>query len=572
MVIENGVKLTDISIPMEDDKRLAIHCYVNAKEIFIGNFPLEVHTYIENIDEIIPVAGESPLSTVYLPLVIKDRILGVITVQSFTENAYDEYHISLLKSLASFVAIAMDNASLYETMEEKVEERTREVTQQKEKLEINYFNTSLLSQIGQLVSSTLKIDEIFDELYEKVNQLMKAEIFAIRIYDEQTNTINFKYTIENGDRCDPFTLKADNPDNYNVWCIRNRKELLINDNLKEYKKYVNEIQVLQGEKPNSLIFYPMIVENKMIGVITIQSFEINAYQPYHLDILKTLAAYIGTVIDNAQLYETLEVKVKERTEELEQKNLDITASINYAKRLQKGILPSRSFMQQLLPESFVLFRPKDIVSGDFYWVDRTSSRILFAVVDCTGHGVPGAMMSIIGRNLLDQAVNEKGITIPSQILNFLQVGLSVAFGQTNNTKTELFDGMDLAICSLNLSTMKLNFAGANSSLYLIQDNELITLKGDKYGVTAEFEQFESYNNIEIDVNKGDRIYLSSDGFPDQFGGPKQKKFTYRRFQQLISNVQQYNMKEQHEIFNTTLDNWQGDLEQTDDICILGVMI
>jgi serine phosphatase RsbU (regulator of sigma subunit) len=327
-----------------------------------------------------------------------------------------------------------------------------------------------------------------------------------------------------------------------------------------------------GEMPNSLIFYPMIVENKMVGIITIQSFKMNAYQAYHLDILKTLASYIGTVIDNAELYNTLESKVKQRTEELVQKNNDITASINYAKRLQKGILPAKSFMQQLLPESFVYFKPKDIVSGDFYWVDRTQSKILFAVVDCTGHGVPGAMMSIIGRNLLDQAVNEKGITVPSQILNFLQVGLSLAFGQTGERKADLFDGMDLALCSIDLKTNILEFAGANNSLYLVQDNELIVLKGDKIGISAEYEISNSYTNTEIEIQKGDVVYLTSDGFPDQFGGDRYKKFTYRRMYDLFSSISEIPMYEQYAAVDKSITEWRGDKDQTDDICLMGIRI
>lgn len=571
-VLENGEPLRGFGFDLNDETRLGVICYKESREIIIGDFIKEINDYVPDVDHVAPVAGEQTISTVYLPLQLKGKTIGVITVQSFQAHAYDDYQVSLIRSLASFVAIAMENANLYETMEEKIATRTKEVRTQKEELEVNYFNTSLLSEIGQLVSSILDLGEIFDELYGKVQQLMAADVLAVRIYHEEEECIEFKYTIENGERCEPFTISMDETDNYNVWCIQNKQEIFINDNKKEYNNYVNEIQVLQGKMPNSLLFYPMIVENKMVGVITIQSFKLNAYQPYHLDILKTLASYIGTVIDNAALYDTLETKVKERTEELEQKNNDITASINYAKRLQKGILPDRSFMKQLLPESFVYFKPKDIVSGDFYWVDRTQSRILFAVVDCTGHGVPGAMMSIIGRNLLDQALNEKGLTLPSQILNFLQVGLSLAFGQTGDKKADLFDGMDLALCSIDLKNNLLEFAGANNSLYLIQDNELLVLKGDKVGISAEYEISNSYSNTEIEIKKGDVIYLTSDGFPDQFGGPKYKKFTYGRMQKLFAEVHAKDMNDQYDIIKKEIISWRGDKEQTDDICVMGVRI
>ncbi|NOQ71442.1 MAG: PAS domain S-box protein [Crocinitomix sp.] len=571
-VLENGKPLANFGFDMTDNTRLGVICFRESREIIISNFVTQINDYVPDVENVAPVAGDQTISTVYLPLILKGKTIGVITVQSFNEDAYDEYQINLIRSLASFVAIAMENASLYETMEESISKRTKEVSLQKEELEVNYFNTRLLSEIGQLVSSTLDLDEIFDELYERVGQLMDAEMFSVRIYEEEKNTVFYKYSIEKGIRHEPIRISMDEKDNYSVWCIEKRKEVFINDNLQESHKYVSKIMVPSGEMPNSLLFYPMIVENKMIGVITIQSFKMNAYQPYHLDILKTLASYIGTVIDNAELYNTLESKVKLRTEELVQKNNDITASINYAKRLQKGILPDKTFMQQLLPESFVYFKPKDIVSGDFYWVDRTQSKILFAVVDCTGHGVPGAMMSIIGRNLLDQAVNEKGITVPSQILNFLQVGLSLAFGQTGDRKADLFDGMDLALCSIDLKTNILEFSGANNSLYLIQDDELIVLKGDKVGISAEYEISNSYTNTEIEIQKGDVIYLTSDGLPDQFGGERYKKFTYRRMQAMFSDIYTKPMDEQYAFVNEAMTGWKQDHDQTDDICMMGIRI
>lgn|GEM_PF-2814163 len=571
-LLEKGRPLDNLSFDLDDDSRLATLCFKENREIIMGDFNTEFPNFIAGIEYVDPIAGEQSLSIIYLPLVIRGNVIGVITVQSFEKNAYDEYQVSLVKSLASFVAIAMENAGLYENMEDQIARRTLEVRKQKEELEVNYFNTRMLSDIGQLISSSLDLDKIFHLLYEKVGLLMDAEIFAVRLYDEEANQIHFQYTIEKGLRCKPFSISMNEVDNYNVWCIQNRKEIFLNDNRSEYHKYVKEIQVLQGEMPNSLLFYPMIVNDKMVGIITIQSFKFNAYQNYHLDILKTLASYIGTAIENEKLYATLEEKVKLRTEELEQKNSDITASINYAKRLQKGILPDKSFMHQLLTDSFVYFKPKDIVSGDFYWVDRTQNKILFAVVDCTGHGVPGAMMSIIGRNLLDQAVNEKGLTLPSQILNFLQVGLSLAFGQTADRKADLFDGMDLALCSIDLQTNILEFAGANNSLYLIQDDEMIVLKGDRIGISLEYEISHFYTNVEIEIKKGDVIYLSSDGFPDQFGGPRHKKYTYNRMEELFKKIYKLDMEEQLVIVKNQVTEWRGERDQTDDICVMGVRI
>ena len=572
MVLEKGYPLEDISYNLEDENRIAVLCYKQNEPIVMNNFAEDFQKLFPNKEVMKPKAGQMSHSLIYLPLTLKGKTIGVITVQSFNINAYQGYQVDLIRSLASFVAIAIENATLYETMEAEINKRTTEVRKQKEELEVNYFNTRLLSEIGQLVSSTLDFGSIFNELYEKVVQLMDAEIFAVRIYNPETERIHFEYTIEKGERHEPFSISMDEKDNYNVWCIKNQKEILINDHQHEYQKYVDNIQVIQGELPESLIFYPMLVEDKMIGVITIQSFKKDAYQPYHLDILKTLASYIGTVIDNAKLYDTLEAKVVERTAELAEKNADITASINYAKRLQKGILPADTFMKQLMPNSFVYYKPKDIVSGDFYWVDRTRQKVFFAVVDCTGHGVPGAMMSIIGRNLLDQAVNEKGMEVPSQILNFLQVSLSVAFGQTGERKADLFDGMDLALCALDMKNKVLEFSGANSSLYLIQDGELMVLKGDRIGISAEYEVTNMYANIEIEVNEGDMVYLTSDGYPDQFGGERYKKFTYRKMNALLETIAPLSMDEQYKRIKSAFLDWKGERDQTDDICMMGIRI
>ncbi|WP_070136804.1 PAS domain S-box protein [Crocinitomix algicola] len=571
-IIEKGEPLKDLKFDLKDDSKLSVICYKKSKEIYISNFEVEIGEYVEGEVDTNAVAGGDTVSVIYLPLIIQNRTIGVLTVQSFNENAYDKFQKSLVKSLATFVAIALENATLYETMEEKISERTQEVRIQKEELEINYSNTRLLSEIGQFISSTLNLNEIFEELYEKVGQLMRVDLFGIRIYDQKVQKIHAHLTAEKGNRLAPKFIDLTNENDYNVWCVNNRKEIFINDNEVEYKNYVKEFIPLHGVKMSSLLYYPMIVEQKLIGVLTIQSYQKNAYQDYHLDILKTLASYIGTVIDNAALYDTLERKVEERTLALKEKNEDITASINYAQRLQRGILPSRHFMEQLLPDSFVFFRPKDIVSGDFYWIDRTQNKIFFAVVDCTGHGVPGAMMSIIGRNLLDQALNEKGLTLPAHILNFLQVALSTAFGQNEDQQTELYDGMDLGLVSIDLKTNMLDFAGANSSLYLIQDDELIVLKGDKTSISAEYKIENSYTHTEIEIKSGDMLYLSSDGFPDQFGGSRYKKFTYNRMYSLFKEIHNLPIDDQYDEVKNSFTEWKSDHAQIDDICVMGVRI
>jgi serine phosphatase RsbU (regulator of sigma subunit) len=315
----------------------------------------------------------------------------------------------------------------------------------------------------------------------------------------------------------------------------------------------------------------------VIGVITVQSYKTNAYSEYHLNILRSLATTIATALDNAMLYENLEEKVRERTQELsqqkeiiEEKNKHITDSIRYAKRIQDATLPSIGLVRSMLPDSFVLFKPKDIVSGDFYWVETVDDTVLFAVVDCTGHGVPGAFLSLIGHNSLNQIVNELQIIKPADILFELD---KIVYNtlQNNLEETNIKDGMDMSICSLNLNTRELEFAGAYNPLYLLRNNELTEVKGDKIAIGSG-QMNQKYTNTELQLEEGDRIYLFSDGYADQFGGPKGKKFKYSQFKELLVQIHQKPMEQQHKLLNHSIDAWQGDLEQIDDVCIIGVQV
>ncbi|MEX1001125.1 MAG: GAF domain-containing protein [Crocinitomicaceae bacterium] len=566
--IERGNKLGLFSYPLADEERLAVKCFKNNREIRVGN---EEEILAVTGSNPSPIAGGQPKSVIYVPLMAKWKTMGVFSVQSFKENAYSESDMDVVRALATYVAIAIENATLYETLEERVVERTKEVTAQKEQLEVNYENIKLLSEIGVEISSSLNFEDIFDTFYETVTKLMDAEIFGVRLYHEDQQEIEYKYEIESGKRDPVITVPMSDKDNYSVWCVENKKEIWLNDNMNEYHKYVNEIKVPSGEVPNSLIFYPMIAEEKVLGVITVQSFKKNAYSPYHVAMVKTLSSYSAAALSNKKLYDTLELKVEQRTEELAQKNKDIMASINYARRIQHGILPTEHFIQQLLPESFIFYRPRDVISGDFYWVERRLGKIYFAVVDCTGHGVPGALMSIIGKNILDQAVNEKEIEDPSMVLTFLRAGLRVAFSADETEEgSEVEDGMDLAVCIWDVDDRTISFSGANSNLYLIHDGALEVIKGEKSGVSASNFDMRNYTSHTMEIMKGDTVYLSSDGFPDQFGGDKTKKYSQRRFQEFLLKLSSLPIKVQQLEVEKELRVWQGELDQLDDICVMGV--
>ena len=268
----------------------------------------------------------------------------------------------------------------------------------------------------------------------------------------------------------------------------------------------------------------------------------------------------------------LEDKVMDRTavvvaqkEELAQRNKDITDSIRYAKRIQFAILPPE------LPfdDTFILFKPKDIVSGDFYWLTEYEGKEFLSAVDCTGHGVPGAFMSIIGHNSLTKIVREYGITEPGKILTQLNKEVAETLHQRSDMG-DVYDGMDLALISYDPKEKSMEYAGAFNPLYLIRNGELIETKADKGSIGRSITNKErTFTNHKLTIEKGDTIYLFSDGYADQFGGDMMKKFKYKNLKELILGFQNEDMDRQKIILNETIETWRGDIDQVDDILIIG---
>ncbi len=269
----------------------------------------------------------------------------------------------------------------------------------------------------------------------------------------------------------------------------------------------------------------------------------------------------------------LENKVAERTRELEEKNRDITSSIEYAKRIQEAILPSKENIFSKLKKVFILYQPKDIVSGDFYWFAEKNGLKIFAVVDCTGHGVPGAFMSMIGHNLLHQIVLEKGITDPGDILNHLHKGVKEALRQGHN-EINTNDGMDVSIISINDTTKDINWAGANRPLVIIDANkELIKYDGNKFPVGgAQMDASRVFTTRNIKVSTASMAYMFSDGYADQFGGEKGKKFMVKRFHDLLATIHLQSAEEQRLELKKNFEQWSHNHEQVDDVLIVGIEI
>ena len=278
-------------------------------------------------------------------------------------------------------------------------------------------------------------------------------------------------------------------------------------------------------------------------------------------------------LKNGEISSQRDTVIKQK-DHIEEQKKEITDSIYYAKRIQQAVLPSDDYANNILGEHFIFFKPKDIVSGDFYWATQTMGHaplLIVAVADCTGHGVPGAFMSMLGVSFLNEIVRKKEIAKASEVLDHLRKSIIEAL-QQKGTSGEQKDGMDMVLCVLNTANNQLQFAGANNPLFIVTaQKELKEIEPDKQPV-AIYENMKPYTNHQIQLYEGDIIFLTSDGYEDQFGGPNNKKFMTKQLKELFINIAAQPMNEQKKILNTTFENWRGECEQIDDVTILGLRI
>lgn len=280
----------------------------------------------------------------------------------------------------------------------------------------------------------------------------------------------------------------------------------------------------------------------------------------------------------------LEERVRARTEEMVRQKEEVerqsrivvelyknvTDSIRYAKRLQESILPPDERVRELMPNSVLLYRPKDIVSGDFYWVEAVDGQVIFAAVDCTGHGVPGAFMSLVGHNGLNQVVKERHVTKPSEVLTQLD---QIAYETLHKSRDQhMHDGMDMALCTFHPETLLLEYAGANCPLYVVRGGEVLQFPSNKVAIGSLVHKGRRFTGHEVQLQKGDSVYVFSDGYADQFGGPKGKKFLYRQFRELLVRIDPETPERKKALLNEAFNDWKGTLEQVDDILVMGMQV
>jgi serine phosphatase RsbU (regulator of sigma subunit) len=345
----------------------------------------------------------------------------------------------------------------------------------------------------------------------------------------------------------------------------------------QFEKKQLEIDNLTKDKAlNEIILAKQrnVIYSFLLGLIIIISFSILLYRQY---IAKKNANIILAQknIDIRQKNEEITIQhneIQKQNSIIEQKNANITSSITYAKRIQSVLLPPTELIKKLIPDSFILYKPKSIVSGDFYWLDQRDQYTFIAAVDCTGHGVPGAFMSILGYNILNQALNEKQLNSPAEIINYMSVSIAKTLRQSDDDKS-VHDGMDLIICRLNKSDMKLEFSGSHIPLYIIRNGILHDYKTESFSLGLAFSnKFSGFSDQSLKLEKNDMLYLFSDGYVDQFNGETDQKFSTLRFKELLVRISPLLMDEQQTILDKHFEKWKGNSDQIDDMMVIGIRI
>ena len=422
--------------------------------------------------------------------------------------------------------------------------------------------------IGSLYAKARKFKQA--EQYLKQAIALDESIFAMNILWQNEEALSRLYdtTAQQAIRCGQWEKAAGDFKQSNIYY---KKAIALKDTLfsqENKKQLVRKEMNYEFDKKETVI---KAAHDKEMAVAEAEK------KKQKIIIWSVIGGLLLVVVFSFFMFNRWRITQKQK-EIIEKQNEKIVDSITYAQRIQQSVLMEETEIQNFLPDCFIYFQPKDIVSGDFYWCSKINDKIIIAAVDCTGHGVPGAFMSMVGNTLLNQIVNEKQITMPSEILRLLNIGVYDALHQEKEEALSR-DGMDTALCCIDLKKNEVQFAGAQNPLYILSDNEVIVIKADKQGIGGEGSIFKIANPIKreftnhiIPIRKDMSIYLFTDGYMDQFGGIDNKKFGIQRFKDLLLGSQHLDMQKQKKIIADAHKSWQGSTPQIDDILVIGVRI
>lgn len=484
--------------------------------------------------------------------------MATVLIMIFIVYVYfDNFHASRKKVLNMNKAIA-----------QSTKERTDTINRQKEEIRLQHDlvtkqRNDLLDQ-RELLRAQKEILEQRSTTLEQVTQVTDKTQNSIVIYKTDGTITWFNSQFSRHMNMSLDSYNAGHPMNI-LDVIKNKElQLVLPTCIREkmHQEYETEYKNTDGNesKWTQTTLTPVMDKNNRVKIIISIETDITS--------LKTYENRIEIQKRESEIQRNNALRQKE---ELELKQEEIYGSIKYAKRIQTSIMPKITHLQREFPESFVLFMPKDIVSGDFYWYHRINNKFFIAAVDCTGHGVPGAFMSIVGNYLLNSIIIHNAIYEPASILKNLNRKIKISL-KGGNVHENHNDGMDIALAVIDTETETLEFAGAMRPMYLFHNKELIELKGNKIPITCSITNTstEEYTNHIYPFAPGDTFYIFSDGYQDQFGGDKGMKFMAKQLKQLIVSNYDKPMNEQRDILKNTFDDWKGSREQIDDVLVIGV--
>ena len=462
-----------------------------------------------------------------------------------------------------------------------IKEKTQKIREQKEEIQqqaksLNSINDKLSIKNQEINQQNIEISAQRDNLQELTKSLFqRAE--EIQQQAEDLKSVNDKLSIKNQEinqQNTEISAQRDNLQELTGSLFQRTEEIKVQNEALEQQK--EEIQQ-QAENLNS-VNEKLSIKNQEINQ---QNSEISAQR----DNLQELT---GSLFQRTEEIKVQNEELEQQKEILETKNKEINDSIEYALRIQNAALPKRKFLKDNVDDSFILFKPKDLVSGDFYWFKKIEDTIIVTAADCTGHGVPGALMSILGMAIIKEIVVGEFITHPGVILRKMRKGIISALDQDLDSTEK--DGMDMSLISINKNEKIIQYAGAFNSLYIIrpiinctenyefmieafktEDYILYEIKPDKMPISI-YIKMDRFTTHEFNYKAGDMFYMFSDGYADQFGGPKQKKFKYKPFKKLLLENANKPMSKQKETLDQVISKWQGNLEQVDDIVVIGIKL
>lgn len=515
---------------MSDTLHWNVHVFNTQEEILCNEFDCRSDKHFSSILFNDPIEWRE--SFIYLPLTYNQVRIGVFTVQSNKRNAYNAYHLGLMRNLANYMTIAFQNAYAFKKIEQQ-KELLEEASEQ-----LKDINDNLELQVHLRTIEITRQKEVIENkniALERLSLVATKTENAIMIMDAQGNIqwLNecflriYNYTFEEfiEKRGNNLLNTSFHPDIKKIFdkCLSTRKPV--------YYEALN----IKGDGSSiwtQTTLTPVLNDgNEITHLLTIDS-DITRQKEYEIAITKQAE--------------------------------DITNSIIYAKRIQSAILPRRERFESAFNDYFLLYKPKAIVSGDFYWINKRNGKTLFAIADCTGHGVPGAFMCMLGVSLLNQIVQMIENVSAGEVLNTLRNNIKASL---QNTETS--DGMDIGFCIYDPQSNTLEYSGAFISLIMIRNNEIHEIRGNKMPIGVYINDNEPFTSKKIELQPRDRFYITTDGYADQFGGEKDSKFMMKRFKKLLLENHELPFTKQHEALERNINQWRGECYQVDDMCMLG---